>query len=417
MKVVFVHPSYPNQFTRVAARLAADYGWDCACLVRDEFASSVKRDAPEIAYYGYREESSRLSGNYYSQTLEEGARCGKAVAEALAHIKKTAGLDVVVGHASFGTTFFARQLLRIPVISYVELPGYFPVFAREEFPAGEPQVLLDVALRALIFASVMQSDLCLVPSRHAKRLFPPDVQGKVRVQTEGFSLPALIQDRRALRRRLGFDEKAPLIGFAGRTLEAVRGFDVFCRIAKKILARRGDARFLIIGSEETIYGNETSYLNGKSFKQFCFEQHQLDDQPFRCEPFLPYDEFIQYLQALDVILFPLFEGAANWSLFEAMAAGVPLLASNRCFIPEAVTHGRDGLLFDVNDIDGFCRATLSLIDNPAKGGRLAANARKTIGRRFSVDRATHGYRAIIEEALAKANGWHGTDATNQLKFG
>ena len=166
MRVVFVHPSYPNQFSRIAEGLAATAGWDCACLVREEFTEAVRRDEPTIAYYGYREAPSALSGNYYSQSLEEGIRCGKSVVEALAHIKAGAGLDVVVGHASFGTTFFARQLLEVPVVTYVELPGYFPVFARQEFPAQYPQALMDVSLRALILSSVLQV-------RYLRRAFQP----------------------------------------------------------------------------------------------------------------------------------------------------------------------------------------------------------------------------------------------------
>lgn len=401
MRVVFVHPSYPNQFTRIAERLAQVAGWECACLVRDEFAAVVKRDAPAIAYYGYREAPSALSGNYYTQSLEEGARCGKAVAEALVHIQATAGLDVVVGHACFGATFFARRLLDVPVVSYVELPGYFPVFARDEFPAQRPQELLDVSLRGLILSSVIESDLCITPSEHAKQLFPPELQAKVRVQMEGFELPPSIADKRPVRRRLDLDESAPVIGFVGRTLEAVRGFDVFCQVAKRILQHRPEVRFVVIGNEQTIYGNETVYLNGVSFKQHVLTQERLDEKAFRFEPFLPYEQFVDYLQAMDLILFPLYEGAGNWSLFEAMAAGVPVLASDRCFVPEVVTHGRDGLLFDAQDVDGFYRAVLMLIDNPSQRARLGRKARETIARRFSNDHAVRGYQAIIKEAVGK----------------
>ena len=399
MRVVFVHPSYPNQFSRIAEGLAATAGWDCACLVREEFTEAVRRDEPTIAYYGYREAPSALSGNYYSQSLEEGIRCGKSVVEALAHIKAGAGLDVVVGHASFGTTFFARQLLEVPVVTYVELPGYFPVFARQEFPAQYPQTLMDVSLRALILSSVLQSDICVVPSNHAKRLFPRELQAKVKVQAEGFVVPPLAADKRALRRQLAIDETAPVIGFAGRTLEAVRGFDVFCQVAKEILAARPEVRFLVIGNAETIYGNETAYLGGKSFKQHVLENQFLDERAFRFEPFLPYEQFVTYLQTMDLILFPLFEGAANWALFDAMAAGVPVLASDRCFIPEVVTHGRDGLLFAPNDVAGFSRSALALIDEPSRRACLGKKAREKIARQFSLDKAVSGYRSIIEAAV------------------
>jgi glycosyltransferase involved in cell wall biosynthesis len=285
------------------------------------------------------------------------------------------------------------------VITYVELPGYYPAFAREEFPARYPQALMDVSLRALIHSSVIQSDLCIVPSRHAKALFPRELRSKVRVQTEGFALPPLPACRQALRRELGIAESAPLIGFAGRTLEAVRGFDIFFRAARAILKSRPDARFLVIGNEETIYGNESSYLGAKSFKQHVLDSDRLLEPAFIFKPFLARSEFIKHVQAMDVILFPLFEGAANWSLFDTMAAGVPVLASNRCFIPEVITDGRDGLLFEADDVQGFARAALRLLAQPDRCDSLARHAREKIARRFSLDKAVEGYQSIIEEAV------------------
>jgi len=413
MKVVFVHPSHPNQFTQIAQGLAETAGWDCACLVRDEFAESVRRDEPSIAYYGYRESATSLSGNCISQCLEEGIRCGTAVGEALTHIKKSAGIDVVVGHASFGCTFFARQLLNLPVIAYVELPGYYPVFARDEFPAQAPQVMMDASLRALIHGSVLNADLCVVPSRHAKRLFPRELQPKVRVQAEGFALPPLPADKRALRRELGIDESAPLIGFAGRTLEAVRGFDIFYRAASAIHYARPDARFLVIGDEATIYGNELSYLDGKSFKQHVLAAGAIPHQAFHFKPFLAHESFIKHVQALDLILFPLFEGAGNWALFDAMAAGVPVLASNRCFVPEVITDKCDGLLFDPQDVEGFATAALELLAQPKRLAALSLRGREKIARRFSLDKAVNGYRAIIQQAVVRAKHL-GTTRTESL---
>ena len=399
MKVVFVHPSYPNQFTRIAHTLSQRDGWECACLVDEKFTESVRRDGPPIAYYGFRGDPAPASGNYYTQCLEDGLRCGKAVVEALAHLHAAATVDVVVGHASFGTTFFVRQILQIPVVAYVELPGYFPIYCRDEFPAQYPQGLMDVSLRALIHASVLQADLCLVPSRHAKRLFPRELQHKVRVQAEGFILPPVARDRAQLRRDLDIPGAGPVIGFAGRTLEAVRGFDVFIKVAKKIHRARKDVQFLVIGDEATIYGNETAYLAEKSFKRHVLETEGLNEQALLFKPFMPHGEFIKHLQAMDLIVFPMFEGAGNWALFDAMATGVPILASNRCFIPEVITHDEEGLLFDPQDVDGFADAALMVLADRRLFRSLGLKARRKIAGQFSAQHAVDGYASIIREAV------------------
>ena len=399
MKALFVHPSYPNQFTRIAHTLGTRGGWDCACLVQDAFTESVRRDDPPIAYYGFQEKSAPISGNYYSQCLEEGVRCGKAVVEAVSHLQAAGHVDVVIGHASFGTTFFIRELLRIPVIAYVELPGYFPIYGRDEFPAQYPESLVDVSLRALIHASVLQSDLCLVPSGHARRLFPDELQHKIRVQAEGFSLPPDVLDKTALRGDLGLPGSAPLVGFAGRTLEAIRGFDVFIKVAKEIRRVRQDVEFLVVGDEMTIYGNEAAYLAEKSFKRHVLDTEGVEEQTIIFKPFMPHDQFIRHLQAMDLIVFPTFEGAGNWALFDAMAAGIPILASNRCFIPEVITHEEEGLLFDPQDVDGFVRAALMILADPSRFSRLGFRAREKIAHRFSVENAADGYASIITEAV------------------
>jgi glycosyltransferase involved in cell wall biosynthesis len=400
MKVVFVHPSYPNQFTQIAHRLGAKSGWECSCLVETRFTQAVRRDQPPIAYYGY-DQAATACENDYAQSLEDGLRCGKAVVEALAHLQATEGLDVVVGHASFGTTFFVRDLLNVPVVAYVELPGYFPMYCRKEFPPHGVQRLLDVSLRALIYTSVLQADLGLVPSHHAKRLFPCELQRKIRVQMEGFALPAPIRDRMRLRHELGLHVAGPIVGFAARTLEAVRGFDIFVNVAIKLRRRRPDLQFLIIGDEATLYGNELLYLAGQSFKQHVLATANVDEAAFIFRPFMPYEHFVKHLQAMDVVLFPVFEGAASWGLFEAMAAGVPILASRRCFVPEVITHGRDGLLFGPTDLDGFTEAALQILRDPEHFRHLGLAARRTISRRFTQTHAVKGYEAVITEAVMR----------------
>lgn len=148
--------------------------------------------------------------------------------------------------------------------------------------------------------------------------------------------------------------------------KAVRGFDIFYRAAIAIHEARPDARFLVIGDKATIYGNELSYLEAKSFKQHVLHASAIPERAFLFKPFLANENFVKPLQALDAILFPLFEGAANWALFAALAAGVPVLASNRCFVPEVISDGRDGLLFDADDAQGLARAALELLRATAK---------------------------------------------------
>lgn len=404
MKVVFVHPSHPNQFTQIAYRLAKRHGWECSFLVKDVFSAQVRAQNPPVAFYGYHEEPDNDAIPYVAQPIGKGALCGKAVMESLAHLKAAGEVDVVFGHAVFGTTLFVRQMLGLPVVSYIELPGFQGLYCRPEYPANYLQSLTHVALQSLVYASVLNSDVSVVPSQHARNCFPAELRHHVRVQMEGFELPAPVQNRKALKHQLGLPEGAPVVGFAARSLESMRGFDIFVQVAKLIHRRLPAVQFLVLGDETTLYGSETVHMNGQSFKQYLWQKMEMNGEPFTFKPFMEYSQFLLHMQAMDIILFPIFEGAGNWGLFEAMAAGLPVLASNRCFVPEVITDGIDGLLFDPLDSTGLAAATESLLTHPQLAQQLAESARHTIATRFSVDNAASGYANIIEEAVARFEG-------------
>jgi glycosyltransferase involved in cell wall biosynthesis len=402
MNVLFIHPSHPNQFTRIAHRLARRKGWRCAFLVDDRFTEAVRSEDPPIPYYGFQEQPVPEDLPLLARPLEEATRRGRAILECAARIHAETPFDAAVGHACFGTTFLLAPLLGVPVVSYVELPGHFTLYSRREFPPVYDHLLQDVPLRSLVYSSVLHSELAVVPSAHARSLFPEELRHKVRVRMEGFALPAPAPRRAALRRDLRLPEEAPVVGFTGRSLEAVRGFDVFLEAARRIRRIRPDARFLVLGNEQTLYGPESSHLGGRSFKQWALERAGLEEQEVIFRPFLPRGEFVRHLQAMDLALFPLFEGAGNWGIFEAMAAGLPVLASNRCFVPEVITHGVDGLLFDPEDAAAFARAALAILDDPDRFRPLGAEARRTVERRFSERAAAAGWAEVLREAVARA---------------
>jgi len=65
------------------------------------------------------------------------------------------------------------------------------------------------------------------------------------------------------------------------------------RAAITIHEARPNARFLALGDEATIYGNELSYLAGKSFKQHVLEAGALCESIFLFKPFHLHAEFVK----------------------------------------------------------------------------------------------------------------------------
>src|SRR6516162_1337776 len=75
------------------------------------------------------------------------------------------------------------------------------------------------------------------------------------------------------------------------------------------------------------------------------------------------------------------EGVPN-SVLEAMATGLPVVATRHGGIPEAVDHGRTGFLVAEEDHVGLADAMQLITSSPALLKRMGARAHATIRERF-----------------------------------
>ncbi|MBI1762145.1 MAG: glycosyltransferase [Acidobacteria bacterium] len=400
-RVLFIHPSFPNQFSALATTLNAQPGFECYGLVNQAFLPAVAAAEPGLPYFGFVPDAQGATHAYpLLETFESGARNGLGIAAVLPALQQTYRFDAIIGHAAFGATLFLKYLFDGALISYVELPSFQTAAARLEFPPTFENALVGTVYEALIASSVLHSDLCITPSAHARRLFPLELQAKVRVQMEGFETEHLPTGGPDARAALGLPVEAKLVGFTGRTLEAVRGFDIFAQMARRLYERDASLRFLIVGEDQTIYGNETRYLGGRTFKDYALAQAGLPEEAVVWRRMMPHDEFLRHLVCLDLAVLPIFEGAANWSLFEAMSAGLPIVTSNRAFVPEVLASETESIQLDPYDAAAFAEQAWQLLHEPRRARALGAAARARIRRDFTLAQAADGYAAIIEEALA-----------------
>lgn len=93
-----------------------------------------------------------------------------------------------------------------------------------------------------------------------------------------------------------------------------------------------------------------------------------------------------------------FEGGVPLTLLEALAAGTPVVASRLGGIPELVTHGADGLLFEAGDAGQLAAQARRLNADPLLRTTLAESGLQTVqrvhGRQASLDALVGLYAAV-----------------------
>jgi hypothetical protein len=105
-----------------------------------------------------------------------------------------------------------------------------------------------------------------------------------------------------------------------------------------------------------------------------------------------------YLAAADVFaLASTREGLPN-ALLEAMAAGLPIVATRVGGVPEAVEDGVSGLLVDSADPGALAEAIVHLWRDPELRRRLGANASRRVVERFSAETSFRNFRTVLEGA-------------------
>lgn len=188
----------------------------------------------------------------------------------------------------------------------------------------------------------------------------------------------------ALRQELGIARDAPVILFVGRLVEQ-KAPEVFVRAALRLLERFPGAVFLLAGE-----GPLQPML------------HQMIDRAGKARSvrLLGYraDTPRLYAAAHLFVLPSRWEGLP-YALLEAMAAGLPVVASEIPCLAEVVRPGEDGLLVPPDNPDALAEAMASLLQEPEKARALGASARERVCRHYTLERQINQLAALYRELV------------------
>ncbi len=111
------------------------------------------------------------------------------------------------------------------------------------------------------------------------------------------------------------------------------------------------------------------------------------------------DEVASLLSAADVLLLPSETESFGLVALEAMASGVPVVASDVGGLPEVVEHGVTGFLAPVGDVETMASYCLQLLDDCSKARQYARAARERAVRLFDYRAVVPRYEAIYRRVL------------------
>ncbi|MCG6118440.1 MAG: glycosyltransferase [Aquimonas sp.] len=194
-------------------------------------------------------------------------------------------------------------------------------------------------------------------------------------------LPGTAQ-RAAVREALGLDAR-PLLLFVGRLVPEKNLPLLLQALARLPAAQRPLAWLAGEGPERP------------TLLQQCAELGLQDDIVLLGER----DDTGALMAAADLLVLPSREEGLSNVLLEAMAAGLPVLASDAGGSPELVEDGVCGLLFRSGDLDALVAALRRLLEDPALRRLMGAEGRARVEREYAVERMVERSLAIYDRCL------------------
>lgn len=193
-------------------------------------------------------------------------------------------------------------------------------------------------------------------------------------------------DAGRMRQQLGIPERAPLIGLGSR-FEPQKGLTYFLQAMPHVLRACPDVHAIVAG-----YGSLADELEAEARSlgiservHFIGKVHTMSD----------------VLACLDLFLLPSLWEGLPMAILEAMAVGVPIVATDVGGVTSALEDGRNAIVVQPADPVALARGIEQLLASSELRRELGANARADFEARFSAQAMARAYEELYEAALAR----------------
>jgi glycosyltransferase involved in cell wall biosynthesis len=274
--------------------------------------------------------------------------------------------DIIHTHLSKATVIgtIASRLARVPMVATVHGMNrkYTYMFADHIMTVSE------AAKRHLVDQGIPESKISAV-------------YNSIRVESLGVA-----PDPAAAKKAFGFGPEAVVVGTVSRANHQ-KGIGVALRAVEELRRRGMDAKYLFIG-------------DGPDLAAFKALARELEIEEHVHFPGFT-QSIIEPLTAMDVFMFPTQREAFGISLLEAMAAEVPIVASNVDGVPEVLDEDA-GILVDPISPTALADAAQVLLTDHCLRADIVRNARSRVETIFSVERTAKNVEQVYRRTIRAA---------------
>ena len=158
--------------------------------------------------------------------------------------------------------------------------------------------------------------------------------------------------------------------------------EVFARVAREV-----PARLMLIGDGPD-----------RSVAEYLAREHNIQD---RVHFIGKQDNVNELLPLADLMLMPSEMESFGLAALEAMACGVPTIATGVGGGPELIDDGRNGLLFGVGDVDSMAVAAIALLRDETRLRQMSEAGRKTAQDHFCASRVIPLYEEYYDRVVSR----------------
>ena len=186
--------------------------------------------------------------------------------------------------------------------------------------------------------------------------------------------------------KYGLSKNSPVITNVG-ILRSVKGHEVTFKAVKPVIKTVPEAKFLIVG-------------DGPARERL---ENLVDELGIR--EYVIFTGFVKSIPEIysfsDIAVLSSWSEGLPQSLIQAMAAGVPVVATTVGGVPEVVIHEETGILVEAGDSEGLAEGIIRLLKNPELCKRLTEKAKQYVMDKYTMEHMIEKIEALYLELLKR----------------